>query len=92
MFIYCLIVLYYLVLIIENSTLMIDHSQPWSTLLVNWTILQDEKNNSRTSRVMKFNEKVVNIMRPGSMTNKREVSETDLYLLGMYKKILIIFY
>ncbi|KAK0181066.1 hypothetical protein PV327_003383 [Microctonus hyperodae] len=67
---------------------MIDHSQPWGSLLVNWTILQDEKNNSRTSRVMKFNEKVVNIMRPGSMTNKREVSETDLYLLGAIEKLL----
>lgn len=76
----------YYVFIIENLTLFINRSiQPWSTLLENWTISQDERdNNSRMSRVMKFSDKSpVRIINSGMMATKREVSETDLYLLGM---------
>lgn len=57
----------------------------WSEVFENWIVTQSNSNtNHREAKVLKYNDKVVNILQQGTMTNKREVSETDLYLLGKY--------
>lgn len=53
---------------------------PWGEILENW-IVSDSKI-SRTSKVMKFGDKTLTVSGKVSTPNKREVSETDLYLLG----------
>lgn len=61
----------------------------WSEVFENWIVTQNNYNtNHREAKVIKYNDKVVNILQQGTMTNnKREVSETDLYLLGAIEKL-----
>lgn len=54
----------------------------WAEVLENWIILQS--NNSRVARIMKIHDKAVTVSKVA--TNKREVSETDLFLLGTISK------
>lgn len=53
---------------------------PWAEILENWITLQS--NNSRVPRVIKINDKNITVSTKIAASNKREVSETDLYLLG----------
>ena len=66
---------------LELSPVTMNHG-PWAEVLENWITLQS--NNSRTARVMKINDKPVTVLSKISTTNKRDVSETDLYLLSTY--------
>lgn len=68
---------------LELSPVTMNHG-PWAEILENWIILQS--NNSRTARAMKIGDKTVTVSTKISTTNKRDVSETDLYLLGMMCK------
>lgn len=69
----------------ELSRVTMNHG-PWAEILENWITLQS--NNSRAARVVKIGDKTMTVSTKISTTNKRDVSETDLYLLGMiYKKI-----
>lgn len=54
---------------------------PWAEVLENWITLQS--NNSRAARAIKIGDKTVTVSSKITTTNKRDVSETDLYLLGM---------
>lgn len=65
------------------TTVTVNHG-PWSEILENWIILQS--NNSRTARVMKLGDKTVAVSTKIITSNKRDVSETDLYLLGTIRK------
>ncbi|XP_025991775.2 C-type lectin domain family 12 member B [Solenopsis invicta] len=59
---------------------------PWAEVLENWITFQS--NNSRASRVMKIDDKFVTVStKIQNTSNKREVSETDLYLLGAIEKL-----
>ncbi|XP_025075797.1 LOW QUALITY PROTEIN: uncharacterized protein LOC105433790, partial [Pogonomyrmex barbatus] len=58
---------------------------PWAEVLENWITLQS--NNSRTARAMKIGDKTVTVSTKVTTTNKRDVSETDLYLLGAIEKL-----
>jgi hypothetical protein len=70
---------------IAVSTTQLDSSAinhgPWAEILENWITTQS--NNSRVSRAMKIGDKTVTVSTKISTTNKRDVSETDLYLLGL---------
>lgn len=69
---------------LELSHVTMNHG-PWAEILENWVTLQS--NNSRAARVVKIGDKTVTVSTKISTTNKKDVSETDLYLLGMiYKK------
>lgn len=57
---------------------------PWSEILENWIVSEKLNLNARNSRVMKFGDKTLTISQKLSSPNKREVSETDLYLLGKF--------
>ncbi|XP_076238385.1 oxidized low-density lipoprotein receptor 1 [Calliopsis andreniformis] len=57
----------------------------WSEILENW-VVSDSKP-FRTSKVMKLGDKMLSISGKISSTNKREVTETDLYLLGAIEKL-----
>ncbi|KAM0734571.1 Oxidized low-density lipoprotein receptor 1 [Formica fusca] len=69
---------------LELSPVTMNHG-PWAEILENWIILQS--NNSRTARAMKIGDKTVTVSTKISTTNKRDVSETDLYLLGAIEKL-----
>ncbi|XP_029159960.1 CD209 antigen [Nylanderia fulva] len=59
---------------------------PWAEILENWIVLQS--NNSRAARAMKIGDKTVTVSSKITTTNnKRDVSETDLYLLGAIEKL-----
>lgn len=67
------------------STVTINHG-PWAEILEDWVTNQSDY--SRASRVIKIGEKVMTVSTKISTGNKKDISETDLYLLGMiYKKI-----
>lgn len=59
---------------------MIEPLGIWSEILENWTI--SDSKITRMSKVMKLGDKSLTVTSKISMPNKREVSETDLYLLG----------
>lgn len=65
------------------SHVTINHG-PWSEILENWVVLQS--NNSRAARAITIGNKTVTVSTKISTTNKRDVSETDLYLLGTIYK------
>ncbi|XP_036139957.1 C-type lectin domain family 12 member B isoform X2 [Monomorium pharaonis] len=68
-----------------SATVTINHG-PWAEVLENWITLQS--NNSRTGRVMKVDDKLVTVTtKIQNTSNKREVTETDLYLLGAIEKL-----
>ncbi|XP_015125241.1 oxidized low-density lipoprotein receptor 1 [Diachasma alloeum] len=52
-----------------------------------WVVSMDERGNSRESRDMKFGNRSI-VVHKIVTPNKREVSETDLYLLGAIEKLL----
>lgn len=60
-----------------------ENIQPrvWSEVFENWIVSQ----NNRETKVLQYDNKIVNVLQQGqgTMQNKREVSETDLYLLGI---------
>lgn len=68
---------------LHSSAVRRNHG-PWAEVLENW--ITTESNNSRTSRAMKIGDKTVTVSTKISTTNKRDVSETDLYLLGTRKQ------
>lgn len=59
---------------------MIEPLGIWGEILENWTI--SDSKITRMSKVMKLGDKSLTVTSKISMPNKREVSETDLYLLG----------
>lgn len=69
----------------SSNVSIIKPPELWSEILENW-IVSDSKL-TRMSKVMKLGDKSLTITSKISTPNKREVSETDLYLLG---KILIL--
>ncbi|CAL1676340.1 unnamed protein product [Lasius platythorax] len=69
---------------LELSPVTMSHG-PWAEVLENWIILQS--NNSRAARAMKIGDKTVTVSTKIATTNKRDVSETDLYLLGAIEKL-----
>lgn len=68
---------------IENS----DFPGPWSEILENWTVTSRENVKSRTGRVMKIGDTGLSITSKITSMNRRDVSETDLYLLGAIEKL-----
>jgi len=64
----------------QLDSLPMNHG-PWAEVLENWIATQS--NNSRASRAMKIGDKTISVSTKISTTNKRDVSETDLYLLGL---------
>ncbi|KAL0111893.1 hypothetical protein PUN28_013240 [Cardiocondyla obscurior] len=67
-----------------NATALTMNHGPWAEILENWITLQS--NSSRVSRVMKIDDKTVTVSKVAT-SNKRDVSETDLYLLGAIEKL-----
>lgn len=67
----------------SQPNVTVNHG-PWAEILENWITLQS--NNSRTSRVIKINDKNVTVSTKIATSNKRDISETDLYLLGTIYK------
>ncbi|RLU18586.1 hypothetical protein DMN91_008943 [Ooceraea biroi] len=68
---------------LDSSAVIVNHG-PWAEVLENWITIQS--NNSRASRAMKIGDKTVTVSTKIS-SNKRDVSETDLYLLGAIEKL-----
>ncbi|XP_076173342.1 uncharacterized protein LOC143149657 [Ptiloglossa arizonensis] len=68
-----------------SNVSMIETPGPWSEILENW-IVSDWKS-SRSSKVMKLGDKTLTVSSKISTPNKREVTETDLYLLGAIEKL-----
>ncbi|XP_063986641.1 uncharacterized protein LOC135167407 [Diachasmimorpha longicaudata] len=62
------------------------HIGVFSQRLEDWIVSMDERGSDRESRDMKFGNR--SIVMHKIVTNKREVSETDLYLLGAIEKLL----
>lgn len=60
---------------------IIEAEGPWTEILENW-ITSDSKI-GRSSKVLKLGDKSLTVSSKISSSNKREVSETDLYLLGI---------
>ncbi|KYM79847.1 Oxidized low-density lipoprotein receptor 1, partial [Atta colombica] len=68
------------------TAIMVNHG-PWTEILENWiTLPRHQFNNSRVIRAMKIDDKILTVSKI-SPSNKRDVSETDLYLLSMIYKI-----
>ena len=68
------------------TAIMVNHG-PWTEILENWiTLPRHQFNNSRAIRAMKIDDKILTVSKI-SPSNKRDVSETDLYLLSMIYKI-----
>lgn len=65
-----------------ESSAILNHGT-WAEILESWIT---QSNNSRSARVIKMGDKAVTIKAQVSTANKRDVSETDLYLLGMIYK------
>lgn len=63
----------------NSSAVAINHNS-WAEILENWVTLQS---NSRAARAMKIGDKTVTVSTKISTGDKRDVTETDLYLLGM---------
>ena len=64
--------------------LNILNSGPWSEILEEWVVSEKGNFNTRNSRVMKLGDKTLMVSPKATSPNKRDVSETDLYLLGTY--------
>ncbi|XP_076656139.1 CD209 antigen-like protein A isoform X2 [Halictus rubicundus] len=62
-----------------------DSPGPWSEILENWVV--SDSRISRTSKVMKLGDNTLTVSSKISTPNKREVTETDLYLLGAIEKL-----
>ncbi|XP_066596738.1 oxidized low-density lipoprotein receptor 1-like [Prorops nasuta] len=61
---------------------------PWSDLLETWVVSgSGNSSHTRESRVMKFGDKALTVTNAGNSPNKRDVTETDLYLLGAIEKL-----
>ncbi|XP_014472038.1 PREDICTED: killer cell lectin-like receptor subfamily F member 2 [Dinoponera quadriceps] len=69
---------------LNSSAVAINHG-PWAEMLENWITLQS--NNSRAARLMKIGDKTVTVSTKITTGNKRDVTETDLYLLGAIEKL-----
>ncbi|XP_068976537.1 oxidized low-density lipoprotein receptor 1-like [Bombus flavifrons] len=69
----------------SSNVSIIKPPELWSEILENW-IVSDSKL-TRMSKVMKLGDKSLTITSKISTPNKREVSETDLYLLGAIEKL-----
>lgn len=65
---------------LDSPVVTVNHGL-WAEVLENWVTLQS--NNSRSARAITVGDKTVSVSTKISTTNKRDVSETDLYLLGM---------
>ncbi|XP_053997365.1 C-type lectin domain family 12 member B isoform X1 [Hylaeus anthracinus] len=63
----------------------IEATGPWSEILENWVV--SDSRSSRASKVMKLGDKALTVSSKISSPNKREVTETDLYLLGAIEKL-----
>lgn len=59
---------------------------PWSEILEDWVTTNDEPINNRQAKVMKLGDKGLTISYKAMGPNKRDVSETDLYLLSKCQK------
>ncbi|XP_043493633.1 C-type lectin domain family 9 member A [Polistes fuscatus] len=59
---------------------------PWSEILEDWIVSATNPGTSRTSKVMKLGDKMLTVSTKGT-PNKRDVSETDIYLLGAIEKL-----
>ncbi|XP_011868475.1 PREDICTED: C-type lectin domain family 12 member B isoform X2 [Vollenhovia emeryi] len=68
-----------------NVTAVTANHGLWAEILENWITLQS--NNSRTARVVKIDDKTVTVSTKIATSSNREVSETDLYLLGAIEKL-----
>ncbi|XP_033333719.1 CD209 antigen-like protein A isoform X1 [Megalopta genalis] len=62
-----------------------DSPGPWSEILESWVV--SDSRTLRTAKVMKLGDNTLMISSKVSTPNKREVSETDLYLLGAIEKL-----
>lgn len=72
---------------VDSSTATLINHGPWAEVLETW-VTSLQSNNSRAARAMKVGDKTVTVSTKISTINKRDVSETDLYLLStIYKKI-----
>ncbi|XP_058797375.1 uncharacterized protein LOC131667739 [Phymastichus coffea] len=62
---------------------------PWSEILEDWLTSTGDNYCCRSSRVMKLGDTTLKVSptNKGSPPNKRDVSETDLYLLGAIEKL-----
>lgn len=81
---------YNFIIVVSSSSSQVDsldvNHGPWAEALEAW-VTNFSSNNSRTARAMKVGDKTVTVSTKISTTNKRDVSETDLYLLStIYKK------
>ncbi|XP_020288134.1 C-type lectin domain family 9 member A [Pseudomyrmex gracilis] len=70
--------------LIDSPVVTMNHGL-WAEILENWVTLQS--NNSRAARAITVGNKTVSVSTKISTTNKRDVSETDLYLLGAIEKL-----
>ena len=61
------------------------HAGPWSEILEEWIVSEKGNLNVRSSRVMKLGDKTLMVSPKATNPNKRDVSETDLYLLGAFQ-------
>ncbi|XP_012229940.1 C-type lectin domain family 6 member A [Linepithema humile] len=68
---------------VDSSTATVTHG-PWAEALETWVTTL---NNSRAARAMKVGDKTVSVSTKISTTNKRDISETDLYLLSGIEKL-----
>lgn len=65
----------------ETNVLESRRIGPWSEILEDWIVTTANSGMSRISKVMKLDDKVLTVSTKGTQ-NKRDVSETDIYLLG----------
>ena len=64
----------------SSNVSTIEPTGLWSEILENWIVSNSKI--KRMSKVMKLGDKSLTVTSKISTPNKREVSETDLYLLG----------
>ncbi|KAF3428477.1 hypothetical protein E2986_00274 [Frieseomelitta varia] len=69
----------------SSNVSMMEPTGLWSEILENWIVSNSKI--KRMSKVMKLGDKSLTVTSKISMPNKREVSETDLYLLGAIEKL-----
>lgn len=93
--IFCELIFLFVSVIASNTTIVTSRNSdsvffethqlgPWSEILENWIVSEKGNLNARNSRVMKFGDKTLTISPKPNSPNKRDVSETDLYLLGKF--------
>lgn len=69
----------------SSNVSMMESTGLWSEILENWIVSNSKI--KRMSKVMKLGDKSLTVTSKISTPNKREVSETDLYLLGAIEKL-----